>query len=513
MLRYSDSELDIYQTLSSISAPILFVIGLILSFFVQNLYEIQFRHTIRTFLVGIIFVLFLFAINNYFFRKKVSGLMVFLQLLLVSTFGIQLEVVSYLLAGESKYTIFQKFGGKFLILNLVPILSFAGIARYRDIDIEQVEQYSKFFCFCFLGIILFSSAPTILSGSETSYNSTVTNELEVGREKPDIYYIVPDKYTGSSILKNQFNHNNSEFTKYLEERGFVVQNSSFANYGASYASLASSLNLGYLQELGIGENSSQRDILALLENNKVQEMLTRNEYKYYHVGSVYTEFNKHADRSYSYLHDYLDQKIYLNRFEKLMAQKSVFYAIRENNPYYSATPMSFKKVSKLSKKEEDKFVFLHVMSPHRPYSLPRSVEDITYYPEENYSERKRYTQELEAVNVLLKRTVNEILKNEDDAIIIIQGDEGPGLINSPNFTRKLTEEENLRREQSIFFAHYTPEIQKDKFRNEVNPTNIFRIVFNERFNSSFDTISKKYYFNVNGGKNVEFYKKPIKIKD
>jgi hypothetical protein len=518
MAEGTQNKLDTYRIIYRVPSSLLFVTGLIISLFLQNFYELQFRHTIRTFLVAIGSAVVLLVINTrlFDFDRQASKVMTLLQVVFISTYGIQLRSISYFFPNETQYTISQQLGFELLLLNIAVISGFGVIAKYRQPNMRKIGEYTKFFCLAFLIIALVSSVPTILSGSGTGYNNTITNELDVQKEKPDIYYIVPDKYTGSTVLSEQFNYSNSNFTGYLRQKGFNVQNGSFANYGASYASLASFLNLNYLQKLGIKEGSSQGDILELLENHKLQELLKRNGYQYHHIGSVYTEFNKHADKSYNYLNSYLGGEVYLNRFEKFMVQRSILYPIAKDNDYYtyaSSTPMSFERVSKISQKEEDKFVFLHVMSPHRPYSLPKSVENVTYYPKDNYTERRRYIQELKAVNNLLEESISKILESEDDVIIIVQGDEGPGLIKSENFTRKLNRKQNLRREQSIFFAHYTPKIPKKKFKNKVNPTNIFRIVFNERFNSSFEIISEEKYFNVKGGKNIEFYKKPIKTRD
>jgi len=63
---------------------------------------------------------------------------------------------------------------------------------------------------------------------------------------PHIFYIVPDSYGGAAVLKNRHGIDNSTFVAWLREQGFQVVADSRANYCETGLSLASSLNMRYL---------------------------------------------------------------------------------------------------------------------------------------------------------------------------------------------------------------------------------------------------------------------------
>jgi len=67
--------------------------------------------------------------------------------------------------------------------------------------------------------------------------------------KPDIYYIVLDGYGREDTLRQLFDIDNSEFISYLRGKGFIVPEQSLANYPKTALSVASTLNLDYVQNL------------------------------------------------------------------------------------------------------------------------------------------------------------------------------------------------------------------------------------------------------------------------
>src|SRR5688572_29050077 len=66
--------------------------------------------------------------------------------------------------------------------------------------------------------------------------------------QPDIYYMVFDRY-GDRAAVGARGVDNTDFYRYLEQRGFYIAAESRANYIKTVLSLASSLNLDYLDDL------------------------------------------------------------------------------------------------------------------------------------------------------------------------------------------------------------------------------------------------------------------------
>ncbi len=152
-----------------------------------------------------------------------------------------------------------------------------------------------------------------------------------------------------------------------------------------------------------------------------------------------------------------------------------------------------------------KFVFAHIVSPHRPYffgSYNRSSSDelaLFTFADTNTSSawRKdvpRYSSQVAYVNSRIEAIIETIISAADTPpIIIIQGDHGPELgldWNDP-------EDVAIRSRVSILNAYYLPDdCVKDLYEN-ISPVNSFRVVFNCRFSSELDYLEDVTYFSPN----------------
>ena len=92
---------------------------------------------------------------------------------------------------------------------------------------------------------------------------------------PDIYYIIPDSYPRADVLRDTFGHDNTPFLDALKERGFHVVEDAHSNYPKTQMSLASSMNLDYLDpgRLKAQWNEALPDFVAQIWDNKVMDFL------------------------------------------------------------------------------------------------------------------------------------------------------------------------------------------------------------------------------------------------
>lgn len=368
-----------------------------------------------------------------------------------------------------------------------------------------LESWTKSVNIAFILLISFN---LLQIGFSYSDNSSNINQLEINsgenpESEPNIYYIVTDKYASFNVLENQYNFSNRGIQDSLEEKNFSVVKDFQTNYEESWASLASSLNLRYLQELGIKEGTSQKQTYPLIYDHEVQSFLQERGYDYYHIGGAYTEFNKNADKSYFYFREYFGDKISLNRFEVEIIEKTIVHSNSNIKSSGYANIKNYETLSNISEKQGKKFVFAHIMSPHKPYRLPKTVEEVEYYKEWEASTRKRYIQEIKANNILLNKTISEVTSNDENAVIVIQGDEGPTWTNS-NFSKH----QDIKRTHSGFFAHRSPKIPDSDFEENISPVNVFRKIFNFHFNTNLSIKDNRIY-TVQSGKELEFKKENI----
>ena len=111
--------------------------------------------------------------------------------------------------------------------------------------------------------ILVMNLPAAIRNPVTAHRSPLTavrGPAAVGGRRsavsgpyPDIYYIILDAYARSDMLKSIYSTDNSGFLRDLEGMGFSVPSRAKSNYSQTYLSMASSLNLNYLDSLGVTE--------------------------------------------------------------------------------------------------------------------------------------------------------------------------------------------------------------------------------------------------------------------
>src|SRR5207244_9777622 len=102
-------------------------------------------------------------------------------------------------------------------------------------------------------------------------------------------------------LREQLGFDEEPFFRQLRSRGFFVPEHATTNYPRTELSLASSQNLGYLQQLIATPPSHQHDtspLMRLLDRPDVAQFLHARGYRYIHMGSWWppTRASSLADR-------------------------------------------------------------------------------------------------------------------------------------------------------------------------------------------------------------------------
>jgi hypothetical protein len=113
---------------------------------------------------------------------------------------------------------------------------------------------------------------------------------------PDIYYIILDGHGRADVLQDLYGYDSSEFLEQLRCRGFHTAAKARSNYCQTYLSLASTLNLTYLDSLAeaVGRDSDNRNpVVDFLQHNVVMDTLRAHGYRIVTFASGYsgTEFS------------------------------------------------------------------------------------------------------------------------------------------------------------------------------------------------------------------------------
>ena len=114
---------------------------------------------------------------------------------------------------------------------------------------------------------------------------------EVTGHRPHIYYIILDTYARHDALLDLYNYDNRDFIRQLEDRGFYVVAKATSNYDSSIPSIASSLNMSYLNAIGSRTPTSQADLIKAAQSHALGSILQSIGYTYIHLASGYIATN------------------------------------------------------------------------------------------------------------------------------------------------------------------------------------------------------------------------------
>jgi hypothetical protein len=330
---------------------------------------------------------------------------------------------------------------------------------------------------------------------------------------PDIYYIILDGYGGESMLREIHNIDNSQFIRDLESRGFIIPPDSKANYPRTILSLASSLNLQYLDS--VSENMQDSPLwwplTGTIMNNETVKYLRANGYSIANTASNW-DYTTLPDADYVFN----PFSIYLNKFEEYQVQQTnlSFLNSMDNNAVSLPTYPNHRKtvlfaldsLGEMAQLPSPKFALVHIVSPHPPFIFDADGNEITpnypftlsdsknlLYPPSNY--RQGYADQMQFINRKVLAAVDAILANsETPPIIIIQGDHGPGVF----IEYGSVEETCLYERFSILNAYYLPGMDDVEISPDISPVNTFRIIFNFYFSEDLEILPDRQYFSKKG---------------
>ena len=163
------------------------------------------------------------------------------------------------------YTIFAAIGTYYIVKTSRKLNDATKIANVMSITA---------LAFIFLNIGIYNFENTYNNLQEENPNPII---LDNGfKNTPDVYYIILDEYAPLRTLDEFYHYDNSEFVKFLEEKGFYVTKNSHSNYAQTSTSLASTLNMKYLNHLSDAIENESKDhgiLYQMLDNNLVQKQM------------------------------------------------------------------------------------------------------------------------------------------------------------------------------------------------------------------------------------------------
>lgn len=327
--------------------------------------------------------------------------------------------------------------------------------------------------------------------------------------RPDIYFIIFDRYARADILAQQYGYDNSTFLQALRDRGFAVSDDAFSAYQRTAHSVASTLNLGYIDTRGVGLGSN--DWVPLYETLSSPRMFGFMKDIGYEVETFGSWWE--PTRS-SVLADANDSFFAVPESLRPFSEHALLATLLKGTgvPFFDARQRQcerihhqFDALSQAKATDTPQFVFAHMLVPHPPFVLDADGQCTSVAQASARTRAENYVGQLRFTNASALNMVDTILARSPDAIVILQSDEGPWPVQYAgeeieNFGADVSSVDwlkvpagELQEKMAILSAIHMPGADPTILENEFTPVNTFRIVLRDVFGIQMSTLDRQAY--------------------
>lgn len=497
--------------------PFLFGIYPVLALIAHNTAEMNLTDGLRALIGSIILTLVLYVILLVMVNNPTkSALLTSFFLLLFYSYG-QLNILS------RSWTIFNLPLGRHRTLIPLYIIIFAVITWFilkTKRDLSGSTRFLNAFGIILLIFPLYQFAAYQIEDYQAqqkqeqaltkSYLVSLTND----QPPPDVYYIVADGYPRSDFISQYLGSSNTEFLESLENRGFFVAHCSQSNYSDTRFSLASTLNMAYLDG---GEDLPQvvypgSTLDSMIRSGNVQQNFSDLGYTIVTFESGYKwlrweESDLHLAPAQERSSPFLN--IGFNGFEQLLLDTTAVKLLFDlpfilnpvqkdrlaeivNNPRASHRERVLYALEKLPVIPEEipgpKFVYAHIIFPHPPFVVDADGNPLQNSPPDELS---AYANQINYLDRRLLEIVDTLIEKSDpDPVIVIQGDHGATI-----------EYQDLGIDPSnhlgILNVYYLPanlidlKTPHESLYPTITPVNTFRVIFDRYFNGEYGLLDDR----------------------
>lgn len=498
-----------------VATPYFIVIYACLHILSGNILDIPIKQSLPTLFISSIFVTFIILISFFFSRNLhrsvfLTALIIFFSLSYGHIFHYTQNIRLSGFALANHYILLPFF----IILVSTMVISFNKLSGEKSVFFSNILLLISTtavmlpFLIYTIPTVYFRLDPFQFWESDNGQMIQLSLDMRSYKNsQTDVYYIILDGYGRRDILLDYYQFDNTDFIEYLENKGFYIAEESRSNYIQTSLSIASSLNLSYIEPNSIfNENTIQRWALKnLINESNIRSFFERQGYQFITIDSGYLYTNiENAD-----IH--LSPFISINDFERIFLTSSVFVIADDLNwnriPFYTYNThrrrlqYAFNQLTRIKDFPGKNFVFVHLVIPHPPfvvdeYGNPKtpwrafSMGDVEFVgTQEEYI--NGFIDQIKYTNQQITKFVDSVLNQSDsDAIIVLQGDHGPRL--QTNWDS--IDDTCIREAVSILNAYYLPNQNSFGLYLSITPVNTFRIILNDYFGTQLEMQPDSTYF-------------------
>lgn len=499
--------------------PFLIALYTVLFLYANNMQQYRLHVLVIPIILVTFFTIIVYSLAQFFFKNisKSSLITSFIVFVTLSYNRIMLPF------GETNLKLFNiSFGHDIpaVVVILLILIFFVLFLKKKKNDFLFLQKLLTFLSL----ILIFISLYLIISFEITSKriflpeNKENFSKIQKGTPKPsdpDIYYFIFDRYAGPKSLSEQYGFDNSVFLRFLKDKGFYVAEKSTTNYPKTFLSVASSLNMDYVnfltQETNGGKSADESIVTPYIQDNKLIEYLKKRGYTTINIGSWWepTRTNPNAEKNYfppkkGYLNSdefttgFLNTTIAASLFQVLFHDPMDVSDDPQNNIHRQAALYDFKTIDKeIVKIPGPKFVFTHILLPHDPFVFDKNCKPVSEIEVNKKQHQENYINQVQCANSMIQKMIEKILSSSKrPPIMVFQADEGPFPMNVPlpqNQSWESADLVSLQEKFPIFNAYYFPEKKYETLYQTITPVNSFRIILNKYFKENFQILPDRNY--------------------
>ena len=319
-------------------------------------------------------------------------------------------------------------------------------------------------------------------------------------EKPNVYHIILDEYTDNEILTKKFGYNNEKFLEFLNNNGFYMHDKLFSTFGGTVKELNVILNMEYPKKLRWMSEDYES-----LNNNKVMSIFSNQDYSVIETNSMMRWKNfSDVDTKLCYDTNFINSEF----LDQVLGKSIIRYFLEkyQQDTRRDTVRCTFDVLNEITLKTDGpKYVFSHVYVPHPPFLFGPNGENVIPDHREisglqSWENPQGYVNQLIYATNEITVVIKNIVKNDPNAIIIVQGD--TGTLTGTDISKKTMKE--IYQAHSILYAVRIPDVEDSDY---MIPVNTYRIIFNNYFNMNYDYLEYHSYLVDNDGNMEDITKK------
>ncbi len=404
-------------------------------------------------------------------------------------------------------------GGDTFLLPLAALIAIAGAAAIV-FKMKRRPERATAGLNAILAVLLLVSLVTVVTDVAKGSSSPVIRPgatpaaVEKPKDAPDIYYFILDRYAGAETLDQYFDYDNSSFIEQLRARGFFVADEARGNYPKTPHSLATSLNMQYLDDMP-EDSKDWRKVYSLLPSSKVVRFLKDRGYFFNYVTSRYHALQTEplADRQWKHevgtaTWSGFTQALADSTMVSALASRLGVDSLDPRRQEYERIKWEFETVPRAKeisrRQEKPVFTFAHLYVGHDPYVFDAKGSYVDEEKERSIPWRQAYVEQLKYSNEKLLELVDELLNvpAAERPVILMQADEGPGpegwsMSRPEHYDWTEASQATLEEKFRLMVAFHAP--GAEDLYTSITPVNNFRLLFNEYFDAGFDLLPDRSY--------------------